>query len=111
MGTSLIQTTNLAQFNNLIHELIQGGPKRTVYQPWEMELLLDFGTCRLRRSARTEVLRRYQRLVQQYFLRGNYAFPAPSNFLADERARRNRAKAEQAAAAEVALTEIPASAA
>jgi hypothetical protein len=95
MGNGLIQTTNLAQFNNLIQELIQGGPKRSVFQPWEMDLLLDFSTCRLRRSARGEVLRRYQRLVQQYFLRGQYAFPPPSSFLAEERARRNKIRAMQ----------------
>ena len=92
MGNGFIQTSNLAQFNNLIHELIQGGPKRTVFQKWEMDLLLDFGTCRMRQSARGEMLRRYQRTVQQYFLRGQYAFPPPSSFLADERARRSRNK-------------------
>jgi hypothetical protein len=92
MGNSFIQTSNLAQFNNLIQELMQGGPKRTVFQKWEMDLLLDFGTCRMRQSSRSEILRRYQRAVQQYFLRGQYAFPAPSSFLADERARRNRSK-------------------
>jgi len=92
MGNSFIQTSNLAQFNNLIQELMQGGPKRTVFQKWEVDLLLDFGTCRMRQSARGEILRRYQRTVQQYFLRGQYTFPPPSSFLADERARRNRAK-------------------
>jgi hypothetical protein len=92
MGNSFIQTSNLAQFTNLIHELMQGGPKRTVFQKWEVDLLLDFGTCRMRQSARGEILRRYQRAVQQYFLRGQYTFPPPSSFLADERARRNRSK-------------------
>jgi hypothetical protein len=92
MGNGLIQTSNLAQFNNLIQELAQGGPRRAVYQPWEMELLLDFATCRIRRTARAEVLRRYQRLVQGYFLRGQYAFPPPSVFIAEERAKRNRAR-------------------
>lgn len=92
MGYSFIQTSNLAQFNNLIQELIQGGPRRTVFQKWEMDLLLDFGTCRMRKSSRTDILRRYQRTVQQYLLRGQYAFPGPASFLADERARRNRAK-------------------
>ena len=103
MGNGLIQTTNLAQFNNLIQELIQGGPKRAVFQPWEMELLLDFGTCRLRRSARGEVLRRYQRVVQQHFLRGQYAFPPPSAFLAEERARRNKIRTAQPSVS----TELP----
>jgi hypothetical protein len=92
MGNSFIQTRNLAQFNNLIQELIQGGPKRTVFQKWEMDLLLDFGSCRMRQSSRADILRRYQRTVQQYFLRGHYAFPALSSFLAEERARRDRNK-------------------
>jgi hypothetical protein len=92
MQNGLIQTTNLAQFNNLIQELIQGGPRRAVFETWEMELLLDFGTCRIRQSARGETLRRYQRTVQQYFLRGQYAFPPPSTFVAEERARRNRVR-------------------
>ncbi len=92
MGNGFIHTTNLAQFNNLMQELIQGGPKRAVFQKWELDLLLDFETCRVRQSARPEVLRRYQRIVQQYFLRGQYAFPPLSVFLAEERARRNRAR-------------------
>jgi hypothetical protein len=99
MGNGFIQTTNLAQFNNLMEELMHGGPKRAVYQPWEMQLLLDFGTCRLRRSARVEALKRYQRLVQQYFLRGQYSFPPLSTFLAEERARRNKLRAAQQAGA------------
>lgn len=106
MGNSFIQTSNLAQFNNLIQELITGGPKRTVFQKWEMDLLLDFGTCRMRQSARGDILRRYQRAVQQYFLRGQYAFPPPSSFLADERARRNRVKlvpSEEPAALPIAV--------
>jgi hypothetical protein len=56
MGNSFIQTSNLAQFNNLIQELMQGGPKRTVFQKWEVDLLLDFGTCRMRQSARGEII-------------------------------------------------------
>ena len=99
MGNGFIHTNNLAQFNNLIQELIQGGPKRAVYQQWEMDLLLDFGTCRIRRSGRADVLRRYQRIVQQYFLRGQYAFPPPSVVLAEERARRNRSRLAAASAA------------
>ena len=106
MGNGFIQTTNLAQFNNLMEELMHGGPKRTVYQPWEMQLLLDFGTCRLRRSARVEALKRYQRLVQQYFLRGQYSFPPLSTFLTEERARRNKLRAAQSAAS--CTEEVPA---
>jgi hypothetical protein len=106
MGNGFIQTTNLAQFNNLMEELMHGGPKRAVYQPWEMQLLLDFGTCRLRRSARVEALKRYQRLVQQYFLRGQYSFPPLSAFLAEERARRNKLRTGHSVAS--SSEEVPA---
>jgi hypothetical protein len=90
MENGFIETSNLAQFNNLLQELAQGAAKRSVYEKWEMDLLLDFGECRIRKSSRAEVLKRYQRTVQRHFLRGEYSFPAPSTFLAAERARRAR---------------------
>ena len=107
MGNSFIQTTNLTQFNLLMQELIQGGPKRTVFQPWEMALLLDFGSCRMRQSARPEFLKRYQRMVQHHFLRGQYQFPTLSMFLAEERAKRARAKEQQAAVPSQVEAEMP----
>ena len=88
--SNLIHTNNLAQFNILMAELIQGGPNRSVFQKWEMDLLLDFGACRIRKTARPEILKRYQRLVQTHMLRGEYSFAPFSVFLAAERARRNR---------------------
>jgi hypothetical protein len=93
MVNGFIETSNLAQFNNLLQEIVQGGSKRSVYEKWEMDLLLDLGNCRIRKSSRAEVLKRYQRAVQRHFLRGEYLFPAPSTFLAAERARRSRTAA------------------
>src|SRR5215475_5062078 len=90
MTNSLLETASLAEFNNLIQELIQGGPSRSVFKRWEMDVLLDFGNCRVRQSSRGDVLRRYQRAVQKQFLRGEYNFQPLSVFLAEERARRAR---------------------
>src|SRR3954468_19906624 len=86
MINPLLETASLAEFNTLIHELIQGGPSRSVFKRWEMDVLLDFGNCRIRQSSRGDVLRRYQRAVQKQFLRGEYHFQPLSAFLAEERA-------------------------
>ena len=53
------------RFNRLVKEILQGEVRRTSFQPWEVELLLDLHACRLTRSRRDEALRRYQRLVQK----------------------------------------------
>ena len=90
MTNPLLETTSLAEFNNLIQELIQGGPSRSVFKRWEMDMLLDFGNCRIRHSSLGDVLRRYQRAVQKQFLRGEYNVQPLSAFLAEERARRAR---------------------
>jgi hypothetical protein len=90
MTNPLLETASLAEFNSLINELIQGGPSRSVFKRWELDLLLDFGNCRIRQSSRSDVLRRYQRAVQKQFLRGEYNVQPLSIFLAEERARRAR---------------------
>jgi hypothetical protein len=86
MTNPLLETASLAEFNSLINELIQGGPSRSVFKRWELDLLLDFGNCRIRQSSRSDVLRRYQRAVQKQFLRGEYDVQPLSIFLAEERA-------------------------
>jgi hypothetical protein len=53
------------RFNRLVKELLQGEVRRTSFQPWEVNLLLDLQDCRLTRSRRDEALRRYQRVVQR----------------------------------------------
>jgi hypothetical protein len=52
------------RFNRLVKEILQGEVKRTCFQPWEVELLIDLQECGLTRSRRYETLRRYQRAVQ-----------------------------------------------
>jgi hypothetical protein len=98
MTNPLLETASLAEFNSLINELIQGGLSRSVFKRWELDLLLDFGNCRIRQSSRSDVLRRYQRAVQKQFLRGEYDVQPLSIFLAEERARRARPSASTDAA-------------
>lgn len=58
------------RFNRLVKELLQGEVRRTCFQPWEVELLVDFQACRLPPSRREESLRRYQRAVARQLERG-----------------------------------------
>ena len=58
------------RFNRLVKELLAGQVRRTSFQPWEVNLLLDLQACRLTPSRRDEALRRYQRAVQKQLERG-----------------------------------------
>lgn len=56
--------TLLAQFRRLMNELLTGNLQRNTFQSWEIELLLDIESCRLRESQRERVLRRYQKAIE-----------------------------------------------
>jgi hypothetical protein len=58
------------RFNRLMKEILNGEVRRTCFQPWEVDLLVDLEACRLTRSRREELLRRYQRAVQHQLERG-----------------------------------------
>jgi hypothetical protein len=60
----------LAQFNRLIQELLRGSMHRNTFRPWEVDLLLDIESCRLRESSKRETLRRYQKAVQRHMEKG-----------------------------------------
>ena len=60
----------LSSLNQLVHEIIGGGVRRNTFTQWELELLLDLQTCRIRKGARPEVLRRYLKAVQRHFADG-----------------------------------------
>lgn len=72
----------LAQFNKLLAELIHGRIRRTTFQPWEIELLLDIEACDLRDSNRREILKRYQRAANKFFDRGGRSVLKLSDYLA-----------------------------
>jgi hypothetical protein len=57
---------NLASFSQLILELISGSVDRHVFTECELELLLDLQTCAIRKSSRSDILRRYLKAVQQH---------------------------------------------
>jgi len=55
----------LNRFNRLVAELMRGAIARNVFQPWEIDLLLDIESCPLDRRRRLETLRQYQRAVER----------------------------------------------
>lgn len=74
------ERSDLTSFSQLVQELIGGAVRRHVFTPWELELLLDLETCRVRKSARNELLKRYLRTVQQNFIEGASTPPRLSSF-------------------------------
>lgn len=68
-GTAL-ERSDLASFTQLLQELIGGVVQRHVFSRPELELMLDLETCRLRKAARADLLRRYLKTVQQQFAEG-----------------------------------------
>ena len=55
----------LNRFNRLMGELMRGAIARHVFQPWEIDLLLDIESCPLNRRQRREILRQYQKAVER----------------------------------------------
>jgi|SRR6185503_15688629 len=53
------------RFNRLTTELMRGGIARTTFQPWEVDLLLDAGSCTLEPKRRVEILQQYRRAVNR----------------------------------------------
>ena len=59
------QELMLNRFIRLMGELMRGVITRNVFQPWEMDLLLDIESCPVERRRRLEILRQYQRAVER----------------------------------------------
>ena len=55
----------LNRFNRLIGELMRGTIIRNVFQPWEVDLLVDIESCQLERRRRLDVMRQYQKAVER----------------------------------------------
>ena len=83
------QELMLNRFNRLMGELMRGAIARNVFQPWEIDLLLDIESCPLERR-RLETLRQYQKAVERQLDTG----PGPpmklSAFLAMRAANREQ---------------------
>jgi hypothetical protein len=59
------QELMLNRFTRLMGELMRGVITRNVFQPWEIDLLLDFESCSLDPRRRLEILRQYQKAVER----------------------------------------------
>jgi len=60
----------LNRFKRLLGELIRGTVERNAFQPWEIEIMLDFNNCRLESKRRSEILRQYERAVERQMATG-----------------------------------------
>ncbi|HEY1342727.1 MAG TPA: hypothetical protein VGF59_34730 [Bryobacteraceae bacterium] len=65
MGEAEDSELTLNRFRRLVGELMRGATARTVFQPWELEILLDIERCSVDRKRRLEILRQYQRAVER----------------------------------------------
>jgi len=90
MTEAKLESVELTSLNQLVSEIIGGSVRRNTFTQWELELLLDLQTCRVRKSSRSEVLRNYLRAVQQHFADGELDPLRLSTFL-DSQNRRSRA--------------------
>jgi hypothetical protein len=54
----------LNRFRRLIAELLRGALRRNSFEPWEIELLLDFESCGLHSRELLKTLRAYQKAVE-----------------------------------------------
>jgi len=55
----------LHRFRKLLAELMRGAIVRNSFQPWEIDILIDFQNCTLEPRRRMETLRQYQRAVER----------------------------------------------
>lgn len=53
----------LNRFRRLITELVRRNVKRTTFQPWEVDLLVDIESCSLEPNRHITILRQYERAV------------------------------------------------
>jgi hypothetical protein len=59
--------TDQSAYVQLIHDIMGGTVRRHTFTRVELDLLLDVQAVRMRKTAKTEMLRRYLRSVQQQF--------------------------------------------
>ena len=77
-----------SRFQRLIAELIRGTSTRTLFQPWELQILIDIEGIALDSKQRVKILRQYQNAVSKQLESG----PGPpmklSEFLQRTKTRR-----------------------
>ncbi len=78
--------SRLAVLDKLVSDLTTGQFRRTTFQPWEVDVLLDIQACNLGDSNKKELLRRYLRAAHRWFDRGGRTLL----LLSDYQAKRHR---------------------
>lgn len=74
--------SRLGYLDKLIADLLAGQFRRTTFQPWEVEVLLDIQACNLGDSNKRELLKRYQKAAHRWFDRGGRHLLLLSDYLA-----------------------------
>lgn len=87
MADTKAERSDLVSLNRFVQEIIGGSVRRHTFAQWELELLLDLQLCHVRKSARSELLRRYLKAVQQHYSTGALAPLRLSAFLDRENQR------------------------
>lgn len=77
----------LAQLDRLLADVMAGEFRRTTFQPWEVEILLDIQACRVDESDAEELLKRYRKAAHRWFDRGGRTLLLFSDYLAKRHRR------------------------
>jgi hypothetical protein len=83
-----VRTADWTSFCQLVQQLISKNVRRHTFTHWEMELLLDLQMAPLRKSSRSETLRRYLKEVQRQIQLGAPIPQRFSKFLENEARRK-----------------------
>ena len=67
MNETRAERSDLTSISQLVQEVIGGTLRRNTFTPCELQLLLDLQACRIRKSTKPDLLRRYLKAVQQQF--------------------------------------------
>ena len=89
VGDDLIELElMLNRFRRLMGEVRRGDLTRNSFQPWEVDILLDFADCILEGGERVETLRQYEKAVEKQMEMGPGPPMTLSRFLQRRMTRR-----------------------
>jgi hypothetical protein len=74
-----------SRFQRLITELMEGSIRRTFFEPWEIDLLVDLERCTVPPAKRIGILRQYHKAVRRQLDHG----PGPPMKLSEFLQRRS----------------------
>jgi hypothetical protein len=88
-----VRTAEWTSFCQLVQQLIANSVRRHTFTQWEMELLLDVQMAPVRKSSRSDTLRRYLKEVQLEMQSGAPSPQRFSKFFENEARRKGLAEA------------------